>query len=167
MNKSSPQIEEKQDKQINFDELDGAIEEVSNIQQNQEQDQEGLPQIDKDTVEKHQLRLKVLRWRETFPNYLESYGERLELEHLETLNEDQLKKLLDEISITVGCANSSKLISSAYIGTLGVIEGLGPKLNMHLNGLQMAMLNDQLLNDQLKETSLIYEIYVTLIQFTD
>jgi hypothetical protein len=38
-----------------------------------------------------------------------------------------------------------------------VIEGLGPKLNMHLNGLQMAMLNDQLLNDQLKETSLIYE----------
>ena len=47
-----------QDISKEMNETAGAIEEVSNVQQNQEQE-DVLPQIDKDTVEKHQLRLKI------------------------------------------------------------------------------------------------------------
>ena len=110
----------------------------------------------KNTIELQHLRLLILSYRDNFKKELEVYGDKLTLEYLETLPFVQLKKLSEEVEITVGSSHTAEMIPNIYYSCIGVLEKLGPTLNMKLHGLQMALMNDTKLKSSLIESGLKY-----------
>lgn len=148
---------------INFNELE---ELEDKDEEDKEEFKENLLTVDPDIIEIQKLRLSIMRYKQLFPNHLILYGDRLTLENLEKLTQDQLQRFLDEVKITVGSRNSASMITTSYMSAMGLAETLGPKLNMKLQGLQASLMNNQMIMETLTEISLEYEslAYINPIQ---
>lgn len=117
----------------------------------------GLKLPDDNVVDKAKLKLSILRYRETFGKYLEHYGDRLEISNLEALSNEELGILLEDVKIAVGCRRTASLIPPVYFGLAGMVEGFGSTIGMELQGLQTALMNNQMIVETLQEISLEYE----------
>lgn len=71
-------------------------------------------------------------------------------------NNIELDSYLDEIKLIIGNRNANNMLAIGYTHGLSLIEGIGPYLNMDLQGLSMVCIKDNAIRDCLKELSIEY-----------
>ena len=159
-------FDELNDADIDFDKDEKDEIKVNDVKVNNEREVLGVKLPNNDLIEKTKLKLSILRYKDIFGAYLTHYGDRLNVENLDTLDNETLSSLIDEIRITVGCRNSASMISNSYFGLAGFVENLGPSIGLELQGLQASLMNSKMIVETLQEISLEYEslAYIPPIQ---
>jgi hypothetical protein len=108
-------------------------------------------------IEKTKTKLQISRRKELFGNYLKGFGDRLDAEKLELLSATELKQLLDEVRVTIGCRHSASMITTSYIQYASLVENIAPSFGLNLTNLKNHILNNEQLLETLTEVSLEYE----------
>jgi hypothetical protein len=108
----------------------------------------------KEIINNQQLKLSILQYKTFFPKHVESYNEQLTMEHLSTLTDDELTKLLDEIRVTVSCLNSASLMHHAYYGGCSILESVVSFVGVPMNGFTETISRSEPIKDVLNEISL-------------
>jgi len=101
-----------------------------------------------------QIKTKILRYKEIFPQQLAVYDYRME--NLDSLTTEELKYLLEEISLAVSTRNSSGLTKMFYFSGTELVEKVGCALNFQIQGLSNALQQNAAIHDCLNEIMLKY-----------
>jgi len=150
---------EKDQGELNFDKLDDIHEDED--EEIKEEPEKPIPSIDKNNIELHQNKMIIIKYAGEFSKELEPiFGDRLTLSNLDLLSAEQIKKLLEDIKVTVGSVNSGSMIPVAYYSMIDLTEKLGPSLGLKLNGLRLVLERNENLVRSLRELELQYGQYV-------
>lgn len=145
--------------QVDFNELENMDreEESDEIEIQVPKKDNRLLTVEADSIPLQQKKIKIMRYKNVFPEELEIYASKLNIDYLNTLDEEQLNELLQQVKMTVGCRRGASLIPYAYFGVVEAVEKVGCKMNMKLAGLSHSLQTNKNLLGTLDELSLEYE----------
>lgn len=133
------------------------------LNENEEEDDINLPESKpevqvspEERAEMDKIKNKLVNYRDGFPKHLELYSHKLDTNILNTLRLDELKRTLEDVRKMVSSRNDAMHIKSIYLGAMGIVENFGPRFNVNLTGLQMAIMKNEYLDDIFKEINIEY-----------
>lgn len=132
-------------------------------QNNQEYDDEGneIPQEDSE-LEK-QLKINtVMEYNRVMGEELKAFESKFDIEYLDSLNSEQLDKLLMQLEVASGSSNSANLIRPCVSAGIGMMESTGCNLGMRWQGLQNLLMTSKEFDKSLTLIKLKYgrQMYV-------
>jgi hypothetical protein len=108
------------------------------------------------TLEKIQTRDQILRYHVSFAKYLGAYQSKIE--QMDDLELPELKRLLQEISITVSARTSGNMARRNFNALINGLECAAPILNMNLRGLSQIIEADNEVAECIEELNIKYDV---------
>lgn len=107
-----------------------------------------------------QYKTSIYEYKTHFSHCLEAFGDRLEKENIEALDDEGLKLLYQEIRIVVGSRNSAQLIPTA-VNMISIIpEKFGHLFGLDLEGFTNNIKLSTSLKENIQELSIEYKKYI-------